>query len=76
MNVQAPSNSYEMIDFIKLRYKILPLPKIRMVVDSGFKITAISFFLQTIGFSKVNFNGVMEENFAALICNPIFTRQP
>ena len=24
-----------------------------MVVDSGFKITAISFFLQTIGFSKV-----------------------
>ena len=31
-----------------------------MVVDSGFKITAMSFFLQTIGFSKVNFNGFME----------------
>ena len=65
-----------MIDFIKLRYRIFPLPKIRIVVDSGFKITAISFFLQTIGFSKTNFNGVIEENFAALVCNPIFTSQP
>jgi len=74
--VQAPSNSYEMIDFIKLRYRIFPLPKILIVVDSGFKITATSFFLQTMGFSNTNFNGVMEENFAALVCNPIFTRQP
>ena len=74
--MQAPSNSYEMMDFIKLHYRILPLPKIRIVVDSGFKITAISFFLQTIGFSKINFNGDIEENFAALVCNPIFTRQP
>ncbi len=59
-----------------MNYRILPLPKIRMVVDSGFKITAMSFFLQTIGFSKISFNGVIEENFAAFVCKPIFTRQP
>ena len=42
-------------------YIIFPLPKIRIVVDSGFKITAISFFLQTIGFSKVSFNGDIDK---------------
>ena len=36
-----------------------------MVVDSGFKITAIFPGLQTIGFSNFNFKGEIEVNFAA-----------
>ena len=47
-----------------------------MVVDSGFKITAISPELQTIDFSNVSFKGVIEENLAALICSPTLTKHP
>jgi len=60
----------------KISYRIFPLPNIRIVVDSGFKITATSFFLHTIGFSKINFNGDIDKNFAAFVCKPTFTRQP
>jgi hypothetical protein len=46
---------------------ILPLPIILTVVDSGFMKRQMSFFLQIIGFSKVNLTGDIEENFAAFI---------
>ncbi len=56
--------------------EIVPLPSIRIVGDSGFRITAISPGLQTTGFSNFNFKGDIEVNFAALICSQMFTKQP
>ena len=57
-----------------IQAKILPLPNILIVTDSGLSITHVSPILQMAGLSKVNFSGSTEENFAALICNPILTR--
>jgi len=69
-------HSVTIFDLVKLVYCIMPLPSILIVVDSGFKITTIWPVLHTTGFSNVNFKGEIDENFAALICNPIFTKQP
>lgn len=58
----------------QLIHLIEPLPSILIVGDSGFRITAISPGLKTMGLSKVNFKGDIDENFAALTWRPTFTR--
>ena len=76
MHAEVPPYATTSFDFIKSVYCIVPLPRIRIVVDSGFRITAICPFLQIIGFSNVSFSGDIDENLAALICRPTLTKQP